>query len=474
MTWSQKRQLIRGQHLRHQRRPWGSLIGISVLVVGLFAACTPGGDTPEGGTQRSENLEIWWSEGYYPEETEAIRQAVTTWSEETDTPVELRFFSEKDLIQQTERAIATGSPPDVIYGYSLDFAVLPQLAWEGRLANVDDIVEPIADLYTQSALESVSYRNDVTGSRSYYAVPISQQTIHIHYWEPLLVEAGLGGDDIPQAWDEFWDFWAMAQTNLRQARGSDDVYGLGLPMSVAATDTTYTFEQYLEAYGVTVVDTDGNLQIESDESRSQIIAALTDYTRHYGDGVVPPNATEWGDPDNNVTFLSRLTLMTPNPTMSIPGSQRQDPITYGEQLTTTFWPNKRNGEPMTHLVSVKQVAVFADSPWAEKAKEFVSYLVQPEILSEYIEGAQGRFFPVMPQLLEGSFWTDETDPHTRIAAQQFQDTRPLPTVYNPAYSKVQGEGIWGQAVRSIVVDGVSPEEAADQAIAAIKQIFADW
>ncbi|WP_008312582.1 ABC transporter substrate-binding protein [Leptolyngbya sp. PCC 6406] len=451
----------------------GKILGLGVLALGILTACGESG--PQlGGGGGSEGLEIWWSEGYYPEETEAIRQAVNDWSEETGTPVELQFYSEKDLIQQSERAIAAGTPPDIIYGYSLDFSVLPQLAWQGKLADVTDVLEPVKTLYSPEALESVFYQNNEAGERSYYAVPISQQTIHIHYWQSLLAEVGLTAADIPQDWDSFWQFWATAQGDLRAKTGNEGLHGLGLPMSVAATDTTYTFEQFLEAYGVVLIDPQGNLLLEVPEVRAGIVAALTDYTQYYFSGDVPPNATEWGDPDNNVTFLSRLTLMTPNPTMSIPGSQRQDPVTYNEQMMTIPWPNTPSGEPLQYIASTKQVAIFADSPEMEAAKSFVAYLIQPEILAQYIEGAQGRFFPVMPELLQGSFWTDTTDPHTSVAAQQFTQTRPLPTVYNPAYSEVQAQNIWGQAVRSVVVQNVSPEDATDTAIAAIEQIFADW
>ena len=100
--------------------------------------------------------------------------------------------------------------------------------------------------------------------------------------------------------------------------------------------------------------------------------------------------------------------------------------------------------------------------------------MQPERLAQFVEGAQGRYFPVMPQLLENPFWTDASDPHISVAAKQFESTRPLYTVLSPAYSQVQAENIWGIAIRSISADGVPPEEAADTAIAEIKRIFTRW
>lgn len=36
------------------------------------------------------------------------------------------------------------------------------------------------------------------------------------------------------------------------------------------------------------------------------------------------------------------------------------------------------------------------------------------------------------------------------------------------------ENIWGKALKRVLVDGSSPEQAADEATFAIKQIFAQW
>lgn len=444
-----------------------------MLALAMLSACQGSTGSLVGDNADDNVLEIWWSEGYYPEETETIRQVVREWSEANGIQADLLFYSEKDLVQQSESAIAAGNPPDVLYGYSFDVSLFPRLAWEGKLADTTEIIATQQDAYSPEALESVSYLNNQIGDRSYYAVPISQQSTHIHYWKPYLAQIEQAEENIPVAWDEFWQFWVDVQETLR-SQGNADIHAVGLPMSTAATDTSYQFEQFLEAYNVTLLSETGELLIEDPAVRAGIIEALAAYTQPYQAGDVPPNATDWGDPDNNQFFLSRLTVMTANPTMSIPGSQRQDPITYSEQMATALWPNKPDGEPMRYVASTKQVAILADSNQLEAAESFVSYLIQPETLEQYITGAQGRFFPVMPKLLESDFWTDQSDPHTVIAAKQFERTRPFPTVYNPAYSQVQADNVWGMAIRSVVIDGLSPEDATDEAIAKIKQIFMEW
>jgi multiple sugar transport system substrate-binding protein len=36
------------------------------------------------------------------------------------------------------------------------------------------------------------------------------------------------------------------------------------------------------------------------------------------------------------------------------------------------------------------------------------------------------------------------------------------------------DSIWGKALTKVVLDNLSPEQAADEAIAQIKQIFEEW
>jgi len=63
-----------------------------------------------------------------------------------------------------------------------------------------------------------------------------------------------------------------------------------------------------------------------------------------------------------------------------------------------------------------------------------------------------------------------------VAAKQFREssTRLLDRVINPAYSQVHAENIWGQTMKRIAIDGISPETAADEAIQKIKDIFRRW
>ncbi|WP_228024095.1 ABC transporter substrate-binding protein [Synechocystis salina] len=418
-------------------------------------------------------LNVWWSEGYYPEETEAIQSSINAWQTKNNVDVQITFFSEKDLVQQVENAIKAGNAPDIIYSYSIDLVLLPRLAWEGKLADVSSIIDPIKQSYDQEALKNVNYFNNQIQKRSYYAVPISQQTTYIHYWQDLLDQAGISNDKLPKEWDSFWRLWEVAQTNLTK-QNINNIYAIGLPMSAVATDTFTVFEQFLEAYNVQLLDDQGKLRFDDPQVRQSIIKALQAYTNPYLENFVPPNAIEWGDPDNNINFLSNGTLMTANGSLSIPGSQKGDPINYFRRMRTIPWPNKPDNTPMRYVTSIKQIAILAETDRLEEAKSLVGFLVETENLEAYLQGAQGRFLPVMPAIAANEFWSSGKDPHIAVAITQFDNARSSYVVLNPAYSEVLAQNVWGEVIHAIATNQITPEKGADQAIEKITDIFSQW
>ncbi|MEB3341180.1 ABC transporter substrate-binding protein [Okeania sp.] len=455
------------------------LIFILFLVSLLIVTCTNQSaklDSQKTSLPETKPLTIWWTKGFYPEEDEAIKQIVEEWQKNSGYPVELLFFNDDESLKITLlEAVAAEKPPDIVYNYGLEFGISPRLAWEDKLADVSDVIEPVKSLYTQTALTSVYLNNNVTKKRSYYAVPIQQQTLHIHYWQDLLKEINLTTSDIPNEWNKFWQFWQNTQKIIRQ-KDQSEIYGIGLTMSAASVDNFYEFEQMLEVYDVNLLDKNGKLQVDKPEVRQGIIKVLNWVTNLYKDGYIPPDSVQWAAVDNNVSFLNRNLLMVANPTLSIPTSQRQDLEVYQDQIKTIEFPNEPDGEPAKYLVSVKQILTFQSSSNLEQAKNFLSFFIRPENISEYLQLSGGRYFPVMPQLLSDKFWQDQTDPHISVAVKQFQEgaTRPFNYVVNPAYSEVLSQNIWGKAIKRVIVDGLSTEDATDEAISKIQEIFAQW
>ena len=443
---------------------------------GLLASCKslglPGGVDSK---QSKHDLEVWWSEGYYPEETDAIETIFANWQRITGNKINLSFFSENELAAKARSAIDGGPTPDLLYGYGINDTVVPVLSYQNKLIALDEVVKPFQADLLPGVIDGVTYLNKQTKIKSIYAVPISQHSVNLHYWKDLVEEA-FGSTDkktkIPHEWKEFWDFWHTSQQSLRQ-KGYDEIYGMALPMSNLARDTSYIFEFFLEAHNAKIVTSSGKLNVEDPVTRQKIISAVNDYTRNYKDKYVPPKATSWADPDNNINFLSSLSVMSANPTLSIPGSQLSDEIAYFERLGSLPWPNKLDGSPMQSFISVKQAIVF-NSANAAKAKDLLAYVLKTENLSRYVEGSQGRFLPTTKSIMAMPFWHNPKDIHIATAIENMKSSKIPGWILNPAYSEVIAKNIWGKTIEAVASGNQPTEKAVDAAITEIRTIFTGW
>lgn len=419
-------------------------------------------------------LTIWWEKGFNLAEDEALQQLVNDWQQQSGHPVKLSLYTTDDLAQRAQRALQAGHPPDIMMSHNAEQSLNPRLAWQGKLVDVSDVIAPIKDTYPPAVLAAVNFYNNVEKKRSYYGIPISQAAIHIYYWRDLLKQVGYSQKDIPKDWDGYWNIWKQAQDKLKKQQ-SQKIYGLGLTLSIGASDTYHFFEQVLEAFDARLLNSDGKLLIADPAVRQRIIESLNWSTKLYQQGYVPPDAIKWLNPDNNENFLNRAVVMTPNATLSIPAAVHQDTDTYLNKLGTLELPNKPSGQPMRYVVAHRQVVTFADAQHHETAKDFLTYLVQPKILRTFLK-AGGRNLPVMKTVWDDPFWTNPADPHISIAAKVLThgQTRPFYPAFHPAYSVVIQNHVWTEALNRIIVNHAPVEQAADRAIAQIQQIFAQW
>lgn len=443
---------------------------------GTLISCSAAKKNPitPNSNASDKSLKIWWQEGFYPEEIDTLKRIIEDWKVQSQVDVDLRVIPQKDILAALDRALTQGADdiPDIFYSGSADLTTIPRLAWNGGLVDVSDVIQPIENYYTPNVLEGVNYQNKIAANRSYYAVPLMQSAIHIHYWEDLLINAvGERRVTIPKDWQSFWDFWQNVHSTLQANQGSD-IYSVGMPMSLSL-DTYNNFEQFLEAHNIEVLDESGNFAITA-SNREAFVNAIEDYASFFKDGTVPPDAVNWDNTGNNVSLLSRKSLMTVNHTLSAPGSQRSDSDTYYEKLATVEWPSKPDGSPMRYVIEIKQAVILSQSTQPEAAKDFLAFLAQPQNLSAYTKGAQGRYLPVMPELFEDPFWKDPQDTHISVAVEQLQNTRPAYQVVNPAYGEVAGQNVWGQIMNKIALGELDSNAAADEAIQTIQQIFSDW
>ena len=325
-----------------------------------------------GAASAQEKITVFWNKGFYKAEDDALFAAVKKFEDKTKVKVDLSQYSPQDMIPKTVAAMDSGTPPDVAYGDVYDFQVAGKWAFEGKLEDISDIINPIKGQFAPNTVETTFLYNDKTKKKAYYAFPLKQQTMHVQYWIDMLKDAGFKESDIPTTWKEYWNFWCdKAQPASRKATGQR-IFGIGQPMGVDSSDSFYSFLTFMDAYNVKLVDDNGKLLVDDPKVKQGLIAALKDYTDIYTRGCTPPSSTSWKDPDNNVAFHNKTTVMTHNATISIAAKWLDDANNvnatpevraagkkaYEEQIATAGFPKKPDGKPMVYRSAVKVGVIF--------------------------------------------------------------------------------------------------------------------
>ncbi len=265
------------------------------------------------------------------------------------------------MIPKTVAALDSGNPPDVAYADVYDFQVTGKWAFDGKLEDITEHHRPDAarSFAPQHGRDHLPATTTRPRRRAYYAFPIKQQTMHIQYWKDMLAEAGFKESDIPKDWKGYWNFWCDKVQPAYRKKTGKRAFGIGQPMGVDSSDSFYSFLTFMDAYNVKLVNDDGKLLVDDpkvragpDQRADRLHRAST------RKGCTPPSSTSWKDPDNNVAFHNKTTVMTHNATISIAAkwlddmnnatltpkrSARTAKKNYTELIATAGFPNKPDG-----------------------------------------------------------------------------------------------------------------------------------
>jgi multiple sugar transport system substrate-binding protein len=431
-----------------------------------------------------EKLTVWWVKGFYKAEDDALFEAIKKFeAKNKGIKIELSQYPIQDMIPKTVAALDSNAPPDVAYADSYDFQVTAKWAYDGKLEDISSVIDPLRAKFEPAALSTTFLLNNADGKRAYYAFPIKQQTMHIQYWKDMLADAGFKDSDIPKDWKGYWDFWcSKVQTGYRQKTGNRG-FGIGMPMGVDSTDSFFSFLTFMDAYNVKLVNDSGKLLVDDPSVRAALINAVTDYTAVYAKGCTPPSSTSWKDPDNNVAFHNKTTVMTHNATISIAAKWLDDmnngtltdaqralaKKNYTESIATAGFPNKPDGTKMTYRAAVKTGVIFKDSKNKPAAKKFLAFMLDEANLTPYVEGSLGRWFPVQKTAQQSPFW--KSDPHRLAVYNQFMaGTTPFEFTKNFKFTVLNNENVWAKAMNRVLNEKVPVDKAVDEMIARIKTV----
>jgi multiple sugar transport system substrate-binding protein len=417
---------------------------------------------------------VWWVQGFAQEEDVAFKKIVADYEKASGNAIEHNIIPYAPMRQKIVSAVTSGVVPDLFQNNPYEIIAL--YAWDDKLVDVTDIVEPHREEYTDTALLSAHCYNSVEKKRSFYGVPYTCAVRPNHIWRSLVEKAGYTMEDMPRTWDAFYDFFKDVQTKLR-AQGERKVYGLGFQMNTTGNDCNALFDYFLIAQGGRdVVTKDGTLHLDDPKVREAAITTLTYPTTAYKEGFVPPGAINWNDADDNNAFHAKQIVMDLDGTISTEVAvihkeqDYEDIVTMGLPLSNDGKPVPSQAQSLCGLIpkGAKNVAV---------AKDFLKFLIQPQILNEYLKTGLGRNIPCVPAIAKNDpWWLDAGDPHRVAYVNQglLGPTISSFWTFNPAYAQVQNEHIWPTAWADIMAGGMTPQAAAEKAFKRVEEIFAKY
>src|SRR5204863_10093180 len=116
--------------------------------------------------QQKTNTE-GFGKGYYQSEEDALLEAIKKFEAKTGIKVELSQYAIQDMIPKTVAALDSGTVPDVAYSDSYDVQAQGKWAYEGKLADLCDILLPMKSAFAPNTLETVMLYNDVAKKKAY-------------------------------------------------------------------------------------------------------------------------------------------------------------------------------------------------------------------------------------------------------------------------------------------------------------------
>jgi multiple sugar transport system substrate-binding protein len=452
----------------------GTLSRRSVLRRSLALAAAGTLARPYIANAAATTINVWWTQGLAHEEDIAFEKIVADYKKASGNTIEYTIFPSPPLRQKIVSAMASGVVPDLFQNNPAEIIAL--YAWNDMLVDVSDVVETQREEYTDTALLTVHCYNNVEKKRSFYGVPYTVDVFLNHVWRPLVEKAGYKIEDIPKTWDAYYDFFKGVQKKLRE-QGVRHVYGLGFQVTTNGGDCNAFFNQFLIAYGGRdIVTRDGKLHLDDPKVREAALQALIYPTTAYKEGFVPPGAINWNDADDNSAFHGKQIVMDLDGSLSTEVAIIKNEQDYND-IVTMGLALSNDGKPVPSQAGSLCGVIPKGANNVPAAKDFLKYLIQPKVCSEYLKTGLGRRLPAMPAIVKDDpWWLDPKDPHRVAYTAQGLLGPTLPTfwVFNPAYAQVQNEHVWQTAWAEIMKDGAAPQAAAEKAFKRVEEIFAKY
>lgn len=428
---------------------------------------------------QAKTATVWWVQGFVPQEDEALKKMIANYEKASGNKIDLSIVPFAPLRQKFISAITSGVVPDLVTPAFAPY--LGAQAWNDKLEDLSDIIEPHKSALVPAAAESVYAYNSATKKRAYYALPTGGALTPFHIWGSLVEKAGYKTSDIPKKWDAFLDFFRPMQKKLQES-GMRHTYSYGFVVGTVGIDPINTQNHFTVAYGGSAMVTkDGKFNSKDPKVRDAAEKAMNKLATIYKDGYNPPESINWNDADDNNAFHSKLCVMDFDGTLSTEMAMAtRDPEGLKHVITHPL-PQDNEGKTIPGFFGVNFVVVPKGAKNAAVAKDFGKYIIQPEVNNEYTKGGIGRYMPLYAQSVKTDpFWTKSGPatylPHWEAMIEQGfnRPTQAEWHFYTPAWADVENQHLFQRELVGVAKGQTTVKDAIDNAFKEAEEIFAKY
>jgi multiple sugar transport system substrate-binding protein len=328
-----------------------SFLQMSGAAAAAAALSGPLGRLPAFAQGAELSVQTW---GHFITALNPLLESLTAdWASKNDASIEWNYAGFDAMLQTISTAAATGAGPDIVmfqYDNAHQFAE--------ALVDVSDVCEAVGEAYGgwyDVAREACQVDGVWRGMPWYFAAH------GMVYREDLLNAAGY--DKFPETYDEL----------LTVGKALKDMgHPMGFALGRALGDGNNICYAVLWSFGGAVIDADGNIALDSPETRTAL-----EYMRDLYNDAMVDTVVEWDDGTNNRAFIAGEVSCTNNAS-SIYWAGVNQGVSYGEDAS---FANVVNHAPYPlgpagrqQILQIHSYGILNSSQNVEKAKELLSFI----------------------------------------------------------------------------------------------------
>lgn len=362
-----------------------------------------------------------------------------------DIFVEQQANDWQEIYSKLTAALATGNQPDLAFTIPDHTVTIRQT---GGVQPVDDIVKALNEKhhFIESYLTPYQYDEHV------WAVPAFGLN-HILWLRLDMLDAA--GVEPPQTWDELL---AAAEALTR-----DGTYGIGLPASTHLYTDQALYDFMITNHAEDLFAEDGTVRFNN----PQTVEALAFYKDLYQ--YSPPDSTGWGFAEPVGSFINGTVAMVLHMGHLFnfweEGTQLPP-----DRLGAVPVPQPPEGQRGSVSYS-NGIMLLTDDPERKQATTtFLEWLFEPDNTGQWLANmTPGLFLPVTQDASEAeTFWEQPKIETFRPLVELNIENAEYGKLYgftggtpHPDIGAISSQNIIAKTVQKLVVDGASPEEAAE-------------